>query len=195
VNINKNIKEVSRLFEVDVRKTHLGSRRMTDDELIDFLKNVCYGTLSFMADDDWPDSRTFNFTVYKDNFYFHANKIKGEKLKYLLDGQKVCINFFEPSRDIGTLRFCQHRSALVYGRLYRIDYSPDCGSEIYHVLEKLSIESGTPFKAIPERLEKSYKGCAVFRILPEYSVGKLTIFTSLLEKSYLETLLGSHSAV
>lgn len=174
-----------------VRKTPNGSRAMTEQEVQSFLERICYGTLSYANNDGWPDSRVLNFVQYNGNFYFHAHKFKGEKLQNLPDGKQVCISFYEPSPAVGKMRYCQHESVLVYGKIYRmddpenIDYVSD---EQWNALSKLCHDAGTPFKAIPERMKQSIKGCSCFKIVPEYTVGKLTIFTTRREKSYLETL-------
>ena len=180
------------MFTEPVRKTANGSRAMTQEEIDCFLQTICYGTMSYTTSDGWPDSRVLNFT-YRDNaFYFHANKARGEKLQHWCDDMRVCISFFSPSPSVGKLRLCQHESLLVYGRLHRVDDPEDwrsCPSEAYHALESLSFSGGTPHKALPERLPKFCGGCSVYRVDPEYIAGKLTIFTSLPEDSYLETII------
>jgi len=174
-----------------VRKTSLGGRAMTEEEVEHFLSDITYGTLCFHNDEGWPDARVLNFTRYEGSFCFHTNKYIGEKMAHLTDGAQVCISFYEPSPAVGKMRYCQHESVLVYGKIYRmddpenIDYVSD---EQWNALSKLCLDAGTPFKAIPERMKQSIKGCSCFKIVPEYTVGKLTIFTTRKEKSYLETL-------
>lgn len=176
------------MFDVPVRRTPLGSRAMTEEELEQFLGRICYGTISYQADDGWPDSRVLNFVYNKGAFYCHANKYCGEKLNYWANGTKVCINFYEASTEVGKRRFCQHDSVLVYGYLNRVDLPDNPTDEGYTALESISHGAGTPFKAKPERLSKTSRGCGIFRVDPFYMVGKLTIFTTMQEKSYLETL-------
>lgn len=176
------------MFDVPVRKTPLGSRAMTQEELQEFLQHICYGNLSFIGEEGWPDSRVLNFFYMDGAFYCHGNKAKGERLKYWTDGAKVCLSFFEPAPDVGKRRYCQHESVLVYGTIHRIDIPNSATEEGYHALEGISFGGGTPFKAIPERLARTSRGCSVFRINPVHIIGKLTVFTTRPEKSYLETL-------
>ena len=174
------------MFNAPITPSRFGSRAMTDEELQDFLKHVRYGTLSYTGDEGWPDSRVFNFGLLNGKFYFHSHKVRGEKLPFISNGQKACISFYEPSPDVGLMRYCQHRSALVYGTVERIDKKPEYHDEAMDGLRQMCLDGGTPFKASPEKFEIFSKTCAIFRFTPVYAVGKLTIFTSLPEMSYLE---------
>ena len=169
-----------------VRTSHFGSRAMTDEELQAFLHTVRYGTLSYAGDGGWPDARVFNFGYCNGNFYFHSHKAQGEKLPFISDGQRACISFSAPSPDVGLMRYCQHRSALIYGNVERIDRKPECAAEALDGLRQMCLDGGTPFKTSPEKFEIFSKTCSIFRLQPVHMVGKLTMFTSLPEMSYLE---------
>ena len=93
------------MIDAEVRKTIRGGRQMTGEELDAFLKTVRYGTLSYMDSESW-------------------HKTRGEKLKDLTSGKKVCISFYTTSDKVGLEHICQHDSVLVYGRLERLD-GPD----------------------------------------------------------------------
>ena len=103
------------MFNAPITPSRFGSRAMTDEELQDFLKHVRYGTLSYTGDEGWPDSRVFNFGLLNGKFYFHSHKVRGEKLPFISNGQKACISFYEPSPDVGLMRYCPHRSAPAFG--------------------------------------------------------------------------------
>lgn len=167
-----------------------GSRQMTEEELDDFLNHkLRYGTMAYPNEGGWPDMRVLNFGYLNGAYYFHANKITGEKLRHFTDGMQVSLSFFTPSDTVGLRRWCQHDSVLVYGRLYRIDSLENNEQEIWDALTKLCLDGGPPHKCQHDWLSKIYKTCAVFKVVPEYTVGKLTIFTSLPEKTYLESIL------
>jgi nitroimidazol reductase NimA-like FMN-containing flavoprotein (pyridoxamine 5'-phosphate oxidase superfamily) len=163
-----------------VRTSPLGARAMTEEEIENFLKRVIYGTLSYPNRDGWPDARVFNFTYFNGMLYFHSGK-RGEKLDNLPDGTKVCVSMFEPSQEIGRVRFCHHESVLFYGRLKRLDALPEHEEEIRQILTKMSFDNGTPYKAAPERIVKTMFAPSVFRIEPEHVAGKLTYFATLPE--------------
>ncbi len=170
-----------------VRPSRLGARGMTQEEIEAFLETVIYGTLSYANKDGWPDARVLNFTYYNKKLYFHSGK-QGEKLANLQDGTRVCVSCYDPSPDIGRLRFCQHTSVLYYGTVTRLDGVEGREDEIYQVLTKMSLDNGTPYKAAPERLSKSMFAPSVFVVEPEHVAGKYTIFASLPKDSYLESL-------
>ncbi len=174
------------MFTEPVRTSGFGSRAMTEEEVADFLKRARYGVLSYTGDEGWPDSRIFDIGQYQGKYYFHSNKTRGEKLPFISDGQKCCLCFFEPSTDIGKMRYCQHNSVLVYGHVERVDNREETHEEAMAGLREMCLSSGTPFKAQPEKFEIFSKTCSVFRVTPEYTVGKVVIFTSLPEMSYLE---------
>jgi len=169
-----------------VRTSHFGSREMNESEVWEFLKRIRYGTLSYTGAEGWPDSRVLNFGMYNGNFYFHSNKVRGEKLPFTSDGQKACISFYEPSPDVGLIRYFQHSSLLVYGNVERIDNKPDFLDEAFNGLTHMCHFGGASWKAFPEKFEQIKKTCSIFRVRPTYIVGKLTMFTSLPEMSYLE---------
>ncbi len=169
-----------------VRTSHFGSRAMTEEEVQTFLTRIRYGTLSYVGSEGWPDSRVLNFGIYEGDFYFHSHKAKGEKLPFISDGQKACISFYEPSPDVGLMRHCQHNSVLVYGNVERLDNRTEYLEEAYDGLANMCDYGGTPWKAYPEKFEQIKRTCSIFRVKPIYIVGKLTMFTSLPEMSYLE---------
>lgn len=174
------------MYNDPVGTSRFGSRGMTEEELADFLKHIRYGTLSYVGEDGWPDSRVFNFSLWNGNYYFHSHKVKGEKLPFISNGQRACISFYDPSPDVGRMRYCQHLSVLVYGTVERIDKKPECHDEAMEGLRQMCLSGGTPFKTIPEKFDVFSKTCAIFRFTPVHTAGKITIFTSLPEMSYLE---------
>ena len=174
------------MYNDPVRKSRFGSRGMTDEEIEQFLGRIRYGTLCYTGDDGWPDSRVFNFSYWNGNFYFHTHKVQGEKLPFICGGQRASINFYEPSPDVGLMRYCQHNSVIVYGHVSRIDNKPETHDEAMEGLREMCLSGGTPFKIEPEKFEIFSKTCAVLRFVPIYKAGKITIFTSLPEMSYLE---------
>lgn len=167
------------MINAEVRNTIRGGRKMTQEELKAFLDGICYGTISYITADGWPDMRPFNFGLYGDCFYFHAHKTKGEKLKDLTSGKRVCLSFYTTSNQVGAVHICQHNSVLVYGILERLDEHPDNYEEMIHGLTAMCISAGTAYKAAPERISKSVKGASVFKVVPEYIVGKVVKFASL----------------
>ena len=169
-----------------VRPNRFGSRQMTEEEVRDFLTRVRYGVLSYAGSDGWPDARIFDIGQYQGNYYFHSHKTQGEKLPFISDGQKCCLCFYETSPDIGKMRYCQHNSVLVYGNVERVDNKEETHEEAMAGLREMCMSSGTPFKAQPEKFEIFSKTCSVFRVTPYYTVGKIIMFTSLPEMTYLE---------
>lgn len=168
------------MFDTPIRSTNRGSRAMTPQELEEFLTgSLRYGTLAFTGEGGWPDIRPLNFGYWKGAFYFHANRNRGEKLKYLCNQEPVCINIFEPSDQIGQSQLCTHRSVLAYGNIQRIDGNPELESEAWAGMTEMCRAAGTPYKADPERLKKTIHGISIFRVVPQYIVGKIVVFTSL----------------
>lgn len=169
-----------------VRTTGIGSRAMEDWEVEKFLEKIDIGTLSYIGDEGWPDARMFNFVRCNGNYYFHSHKTRGEKLPFISSGQKACLSFFKASPDVGLMRYCQHNSVLLYGTVERIDNRPECEQELIECLKELCISAGTHFKAEPWKFNPIFRSCSFFRFVPNYVVGKITIFTSMAEMSYLE---------
>lgn len=167
------------MIDAEVRKTIRGGRQMTGEELDTFLKAVRYGTLSYMNGEGWPDMRPLNFGFYNGCWYFHAHKTRGEKLKDLTSGRKVCISFYTTSDKVGLEHICQHDSVLVYGRLERLDGPDEDYDEMIQGLTAMCVSAGTAYKAAPERISKSIRGASVFKVIPEYTAGKVVKFASL----------------
>lgn len=167
------------MIDAEVRKTIRGGREMTEEELAAFLKQIRYGTLSYMNDQGWPDMRPLNFGLYNGCYYFHAHKLKGEKLKDLTTGKKVCISFYNTSDKVGIEQICRHDSVLVYGTLERLDGPNENYEEMIRGLTAMCISAGAAYKAAPERISKSIKGASVFKVIPEYTVGKVVKFATL----------------
>ena len=166
------------MINVEVRKTFRGGRQMTDDELRDYLSSIRYGTLSYITSEGWPDMRPLNFGSYNGCYYFHAHKTRGEKLKDLIDGAKVVISFYDTSDKVGIEHINTHKSALVYGHLERLDTKINNEEEIRLGLTAMCVSAGAAYKAAPERMSQSLKGASVFKVVPEYTVGKLVCFAS-----------------
>lgn len=166
------------MITAEVRNTVRGGRRMTKEELAAFLKGAAYATVSFVNDEGWPDMRPVNIAMWNGRFYFHANKVRGEKLKYLDGKNRVVLSIMEPSDRVGADHVCVHKSALIYGRVERIDGIAAYEDEIVGGMTALCLSGGTPWKAAPERRQRILTGCAVFRVTPEYTVGKLSCFLS-----------------
>ncbi len=153
---------------------------MTPEELAEFLANdVRYGTVSFIGEDGWPDSRVFNIGYFNGCYYIHGAKKVGEKLKYLGRHERVCLSMVKYSDRVGLDPLCFHKSVLVYGHVDRMDDDPVLFEEMWAGIKAMCEQGGTAYKALPERLEKSIKGIAVFRIVPVKTVGKIVAFTSL----------------
>lgn len=151
---------------------------MTGEELEEFLENIRYGTLSFVNEDGWPDMRPLNFGYHNGCFYFHVHKLIGEKLKNFTDGKKVVISFYETTDKLGIEHINTHKSALVYGRLQRLDGSRETLEEVKAGVTAICVAGGTAYKAAPGRLEKNLYGTGVFKVIPEEIVGKLVRFAS-----------------
>lgn len=166
------------MIDAEVRKTFRGGRQMTDEELNAYLSTIRYGTLSFMTGEGWPDMRPLNFGIYNGCYYFHAHKTRGEKLKEWTDGKKVVVSFYDASDKVGIEHVNTHKSVLVYGHLERLDTKPDAEEEIRQGLTAMCVSAGAAYKAAPERMSKSLKGASVFKVIPEYTVGKLVCFAS-----------------
>lgn len=166
------------MIDAEVRKTFRGGRRMTDEELQKFLQTIRYGTLSYSTQEGWPDVRPLNFGYWNGCYYFHAHKTRGEKLKDLLDGKKVVICFYTTSDKVGIEHINTHESVLVYGHLERLDNKEGTEAEIKQGLTAMCVAAGAAYKAEPERMAKSMKGASIFKIYPEYTVGKMTCFAS-----------------
>ena len=153
---------------------------MTPEELQSFQeKDVRYGTLSFAGADGRPDARVFNIGYYQGCYYLHCARRVGEKLKYMVSGIPVCLSMYKESDRVGEDALCFHKSVLVYGRLERMDDDPALFEEMWNGVTAMCEQAGTSYKARRERLEKSIKGIAVFRVVPEETVGKIVVFTSL----------------
>ncbi len=167
------------MIDADVRTSVLGGRQMTQEELDRSISTIRYGTLSYVDEEGWPDMRPMNFGVYQGCYYFHAHKTKGEKLKSLTSGKRVCISFYKASDQVGQEPICQHESVLVYGRLERLDESDENTEEMLQGLTALCLAAGTPYKAAPERLASGVKTISVFKVIPEHTVGKLVRFATL----------------
>ena len=160
-------------------ETNRGSRKMTERELQDFLKETRYGTIAFLGADGWPDMRPLNLAYYNGCFYFHAHRRLGEKLRYISNHEKVCVNVIRTSDRVGEDQLCLHHSVLAYGSIDRIDGIPELEEETWGALTELCWAAGTPYKANRDRLSQSIHGISVFRITPEHMVGKIVVFTSL----------------
>lgn len=167
------------MITAQVRQTIRGGRAMTEEELETFLSNIRYGTLSYLNDEGWPDMRPLNFGRVDGCYYFHAHKTKGEKLKGLTNGKKVCISFYTTSDKVGKEHICSHDSVLVYGRLERLDLDEANKEEMVRGMTAMCLSGGTPHKAEPERISKSVFGAAVFKVVPDHVVGKVVKFASL----------------
>lgn len=164
----------------EVRQSVLGGRKMTEEELAEYLQSICYGTVSYVDDEGWPQMRPMNFSYLDGKFYFHANKTQGEKLRGLREGARVCLSFYTPSDRVGKEYLCRHQSVLVYGCLRRLDgEGEENKEEILRSMTALCQAAGTPYKAEPERLGKAWRSISVFRVDPEAVVGKWVHFGSL----------------
>ena len=80
---------------------------------------------------------------------------------------------------MGLEHICQHDSVLVYGRLERLDGPDEDYDEMIQGLTAMCVSAGTAYKAAPERISKSIRGASVFKVIPEYTVGKVVKFASL----------------
>lgn len=172
------------MFNEKVRGTSRGGRQMTEQELEDYLSHMQYGTLAYITKEGWPDMRPMNFGYHNGCLYFHTAKDKGEKLLHWADGTKVCVSSFLPAEDVGKSVICQHSSILLYGHLERLDGVPERADEAIAAITALCITGGSPHKAAPEYLEKCINSIGIFKIIPEYSVGKITRFSSMPETAH-----------
>ena len=169
------------MFDEKVRESRRGGRQMPPEELDAFLRSIQYGTLSYLAEEGWPDARPMNFGYYNGCLYFHAAKNKGEKLAHWKDGAKVCVSAFEALVDINEKRFGAHHSVLIYGQLERLDDKPDKAEEAFAAMTAICMGGRAPSRAAPENIKNCIHGVGIFKVVPTHSVGKITRFSSIPE--------------